>query len=96
VTLTLAAEQRYARIEVADTGPGVPLDQRQTIFRPFVSHHDAGTGLGLSVAAELTSAMGGTLGVDDRPGGGALFVLRLPLAEAGVAAAVRPPTVAPA
>jgi signal transduction histidine kinase len=97
VELSVAREASRARIAVADSGPGVPDGQREAIFRPFVSHDDTGTGLGLSVASELAVAMGGRLAVEDRPGGGAVFVLRLPLAS-GVAAGdgTRPRTVAPA
>jgi signal transduction histidine kinase len=83
VTVSLTAGGGFADVCVADRGPGVPLAQREAIFRPFVTNHESGTGLGLSVAAELAAAMGGRLLVDDRPGGGAMFTLRLPLAPHG-------------
>jgi two-component system, OmpR family, sensor kinase len=81
IVLSLEADGRSATIGVGDSGPGVPPDRRDAIFRPFVSEHEAGTGLGLSVASELAAAMGGSLSVTDRPGGGALFRLRLPLSQ---------------
>jgi two-component system sensor histidine kinase BaeS len=81
IELSLQTDGRSATIAVGDSGPGVPLDRREAIFRPFVSEHEAGTGLGLSVASELATAMGGSLSVTDRPGGGALFRLRLPLSQ---------------
>jgi two-component system sensor histidine kinase BaeS len=65
-------------VAVTDSGPGVPEDQRDAIFRPFVSKARDGTGLGLAVSSELSAAMGGTLEVGDAPGGGAEFTLRLP------------------
>ena len=79
VAVTVSTVAGFADVVVADRGPGVPPEQREAIFRPFVTNHESGPGLGLSVAAELATAMGGRLLVDDRPGGGALFTLRLPL-----------------
>jgi signal transduction histidine kinase len=90
IEMSLSREGRTATIAVGDTGPGVPLDRREAIFRPFVSEHEAGTGLGLSVASELAAAMGGSLSVTDRPGGGALFRLRLPLSQQPARVGERP------
>ena len=70
------------RIEVADSGPGVPLTRRADVFSPFFSEGGGGTGLGLAIASELATAMGGALSVDDAPEGGALFVCVLPRATA--------------
>jgi CheY-like chemotaxis protein/anti-sigma regulatory factor (Ser/Thr protein kinase) len=65
---------------VEDTGPGVPEAARARIFEEFghadssdATRHD-GAGLGLAVARKLALAMGGSLSVEDRPGGGARFV----------------------
>ncbi|MFW2341637.1 response regulator [Brevundimonas sp.] len=65
---------------VEDTGPGVPEAARVRIFEEFghadstdAARHD-GAGLGLAVARRLAEAMGGSLSVEDRPGGGARFV----------------------
>jgi CheY-like chemotaxis protein len=64
---------------IDDTGPGVPLEARTRIFEEF-GHADSsdavrhdGAGLGLAVVRKLATAMGGTVGVEDRPGGGARF-----------------------
>ena len=71
-------------VVVSDTGPGIPEAERASILRPFVtSDVRHGVGLGLPVASELAQAMGGTIVVGDRPGGGAAFTLRLPLAPGG-------------
>jgi len=79
------------RIEVEDTGPGVPAEQRHLLFRDFVqlatpgaaSENMAfGTGLGLSIAAQLAELMEGRIGCDSEPGKGALFWVELPLAAA--------------
>lgn len=77
-----------ARVEVDDAGPGVRPDDRARIFERFArgaaAHRgvvDTGTGLGLALAAQHVSLHGGALHVDDRPGGGARFVVELPVAE---------------
>jgi signal transduction histidine kinase len=70
-------------VTVTDTGPGIAPDERERIFRPFWSGHGGhggGTGLGLTIASELASALGGGLTVETAPGGGARFVLVLPRA----------------
>ncbi len=76
------------RIEVADTGPGVPADKRNLLFEDFVQlapnggADGQGTGLGLAISARLVALMGGSIGCDGRPGGGALFWIELPLRPA--------------
>jgi signal transduction histidine kinase len=70
-------------VTVADRGPGVPQANRQRIFERFWRGRGAtrqGAGLGLSIVAEIAKAHGGSIEVADRPGGGALFALRIPLA----------------
>jgi signal transduction histidine kinase len=70
-------------VSVADRGPGVPEADRQRIFERFWRAQSAarqGVGLGLSIVAEIAKAHGGSIEVADRPGGGALFALRIPLA----------------
>ena len=85
---------------MSDTGPGIPEAERASILRPFVtSDVRHGIGLGLPVASELAHAMGGTLVVGERPGGGAAFTLSLPLAAAPASAgagAERPARAEPA
>jgi CheY-like chemotaxis protein len=71
------------RLEVVDTGPGVPPERRQELFHDFarLDAVDAveGTGLGLALSARLATLMGGCLGYEDNPGGGSVFWLELPL-----------------
>jgi len=68
-------------IRVVDHGPGVPSDDRGRIFERFVrleSRSSAGgTGIGLHLARQLCSSLGGTVDVHDTPGGGATFEVRL-------------------
>lgn len=68
-------------IRVRDTGPGVPLELRETVFDPLFTTRAEGTGLGLAIAHKTVTAHGGKLTVRDAPGGGAEFVTRLPIVE---------------
>jgi signal transduction histidine kinase len=65
-------------LSVADRGPGVGAGAREKIFLPFYSSKPNGSGLGLAIVARIAQLHGGTVAVDDRPGGGAVFSLRLP------------------
>jgi two-component system sensor histidine kinase KdpD len=72
-------------LRVVDQGPGVASGQRDTMFRPFQRLGDtsngSGVGLGLAVARGFVEAMGGTMTVEDTPGGGLTMVLQLPRAD---------------
>jgi two-component system sensor histidine kinase KdpD len=73
-------------IAVADRGSGVPEAERERIFEPFYrpqgSPPDLGrAGLGLAIARALAQAQGGTVQTRERPGGGSVFEVRLPLAD---------------
>lgn len=68
------------RIGVQDTGVGIPADIRSQIFRPFYTTKHHGTGLGLPISRQIVERHHGTLRVDDTPGGGATFIVTLPLA----------------
>ncbi len=90
VTVTAGtAPGRAAAVRVDDQGPGVPVDARETIFEPFArlpgsrTRADAGSGLGLAIARRLAELHGGTLAATEAPGGGARFVLSLPLSHPG-------------
>jgi signal transduction histidine kinase/CheY-like chemotaxis protein len=77
------------RIEIADTGPGIPKEQIGRLFQDFQQIAPAlepGTGLGLAISARLAEAMGGRIGCESEPGRGAQFWVELPLAEATEAA----------
>jgi signal transduction histidine kinase len=68
-------------IGVRDTGPGIAAERRSQIFRPFFTTKHTGTGLGLSISRQIVVRHGGSLRLEDTPGGGATFVVALPLAE---------------
>lgn len=71
-------------LKVEDEGPGVPPENRADVFRRFYSERPAAehfgrhSGLGLSIAGAIIEAHGGTIRVDDRVGGGAVFTVELP------------------
>jgi two-component system sensor histidine kinase KdpD len=69
-------------LRVQDQGPGIPVAERQRIFEKFhrvPGSPAGGTALGLNIARSLVQAHHGQLSVEDAPGGGACFVLSLPL-----------------
>ncbi|HEX8832444.1 MAG TPA: ATP-binding protein, partial [Longimicrobium sp.] len=83
-------------VEVCDTGEGIPEDQLERIFEPFVqlgrslTSAQEGTGLGLAISRDMARAMGGDLTARSRYGKGSTFILTLPAAPAGSAAPPRP------
>jgi two-component system sensor histidine kinase HupT/HoxJ len=70
-------------IEFRDSGPGIPAENLHKLFDPFFTTKPVGrgTGLGLAISYGIVERHGGTLGAENHPKGGALFVLRLPLAR---------------
>jgi two-component system sensor histidine kinase HydH len=65
--------------EVLDNGPGVHLQEGDNPFAPFFSKKKSGTGIGLAIAHRIVTAHGGSITFANRPGGGAIFTVRLPL-----------------
>jgi signal transduction histidine kinase len=79
IELSLLQANGNVCVAVRDTGPGIEPDERERIFRPFVSHDGSGgTGLGLTIARELASALGGRIELETQPGRGSRFRLLLP------------------
>ncbi len=82
--LGLSADAQNVFVTVEDSGPGIPPDQLDLIFERFHrvdtarSRSDGGTGLGLAIARKLAEAHGGSLRAENRPAGGARFILTLP------------------
>jgi signal transduction histidine kinase len=86
VCLSALGDSDAVELRVADTGPGIPCAQLETIFEPFVQLHPTdevdrrGAGLGLAIARDLTRLMGGELFVRSAVGVGSLFAARFPAA----------------
>jgi signal transduction histidine kinase len=84
IRLQTRMEKGAIVVRVSDTGGGVPAEIRARIFDPFFTTKPmgVGTGLGLSISHRIVSAMGGEITIENRPGPGTTFRVRLPVVEA--------------
>jgi signal transduction histidine kinase len=84
----------WAVLRVSDTGPGIPVEQREAVFDEFTRLHDGtqikGHGLGLAISRRVARLLGGDLDVSGAPGEGATFNLWLPLRDEDEARALEP------
>jgi signal transduction histidine kinase len=86
--LTRRGKPGHLQIAVLDQGPGISASDRSKLFQRFVrlgaepTGGESSTGLGLASAMQEARWMGGELWYEDAPGGGAAFILELPLAPA--------------
>ena len=84
------ALEEWVEVSVSDTGGGIPEGILDEVFNPFFTTKEAGTGLGLALVRRIARAHGGGVDVDNRPGHGVTFRIRLPMrtgARPGVVAA---------
>ena len=81
VEVIARAADGEATIEVRDRGAGLDREARASLFRPFFTTKERGTGLGLALAKKVADAHGGTLALEDREGGGTVARLAVPAAE---------------
>lgn len=80
VTLAARVEADALVVTVSDNGPGIPAGLREQVFDPFFRHGEkAGTGLGLTICRGIVEAHGGSIHLDERPGGGTAARFRIPL-----------------
>jgi PAS domain S-box-containing protein len=81
IRVSLVREGAQAVLRVADNGPGIPEGLRERVFDPFFSTKPdgEGTGVGLALCRTIAKAHGGSISVEETPGGGATVVVRLPL-----------------
>jgi signal transduction histidine kinase len=84
VEIEVQRDGQHAVLRVCDRGPGVPPEQRERIFEPFyrlpgASEREGGVGLGLALVRSIAQRHHGSVHCEGREGGGACFVLRLPL-----------------
>jgi two-component system osmolarity sensor histidine kinase EnvZ len=78
-------DHRYLTITVDDDGPGIPVAQREDVFKPFLRLDDArnqdegGTGLGLAIARDIARSHGGDIALSDSPLGGLRATVKVPV-----------------
>jgi signal transduction histidine kinase/DNA-binding response OmpR family regulator len=92
VAVSLTGDNSQVVLTVTDTGVGIAQDEQARIFQRFHrakndDQQQPGSGIGLSLVAEMTSAHGGSVEVDSEPGAGSQFVVRLPRYDGSQAAA---------
>lgn len=84
--LSITRNGSQIELLVEDRGAGIPADEQDAVLEPFYRRDpartldDGGAGLGLAIAADIVRSHGGTLGLEDRPGGGLRVRVRLPAA----------------
>jgi len=92
ISIHARGEREQLVIDVMDSGPGIPVDERNRIFEAFYQGktpqggHVKGTGIGLSVVTEFVNAHGGSIEILEAPAGGAHFRVRLPMRHSAAAA----------
>ncbi|WP_432721714.1 ATP-binding protein [Jeongeupia wiesaeckerbachi] len=85
IAVDVAEHDDTLEIRIADHGPGIPEADRERVFEPYVrleasrARHTGGSGLGLAIARATARSHGGEITLTDRPGGGLVVVLTLPL-----------------
>jgi two-component system sensor histidine kinase GlrK len=85
ISIHARSEREQLVLDVMDSGPGIPVEERNRIFEAFYQGktpqggHVKGTGIGLSVVTEFVNAHGGSIEILESPAGGAHFRVRLPL-----------------
>ena len=79
ITIGAARWRDGVQVRIADRGPGIPREERDRVFEPFVrGEGSTGTGLGLAIARAIVEAHGGSIRIGEEPGGGTAVVLELP------------------
>lgn len=78
---TLNVGNGFVEIHISDTGKGIAPAEQAKIFKPFYTTREGGSGLGLSISADIIGKHGGDIKVRSLPGEGTLFTISLPLNE---------------
>ncbi len=83
LNVKLSPDGDMVRIEIADTGNGIPEENLSKIFEPYFSTKETGTGLGLAIVNKIVEIHSGTIEVESKVGGGTKFIIRLPRSDEG-------------
>ena len=81
IGVAVTSDRYMVETSISDSGPGVPQDARNELFRPFFTTKKHGTGLGLASSRAIIEAHEGTIGFENLPSGGCRFWFRLPVME---------------
>ena len=81
IAVSLEQAEGVVEVRVADNGKGLPTAERDRLTEPYVTTRAKGTGLGLAIVRKIMEDHGGQLLLGDRPGGGAIVTLKLPLSQ---------------
>ncbi len=85
VEVTACVADERVCVAVSDNGPGIAPDKLASVFDPYYTTKSEGSGLGLWIAQQIVIAHGGSLQAQNRPAGGAVLTMRLPLRREGAA-----------
>jgi two-component system sensor histidine kinase HydH len=83
LAIEVATQEGRVVVDVLDRGPGIARGDRARVFDPFYTTKSRGTGIGLAITRRFVEAAGGTVAIDDRPGGGCRLRLSLAMAAGG-------------
>jgi len=83
IARTTVKDDASAEVSIEDSGPGIPPEQTQEIFKPFFTTKVAGMGMGLSIARTIVESHGGRIWAENHSLGGAVFRFTLPLVKSG-------------
>lgn len=84
ISISAARWRHMVKVSVQDHGSGIPLEQRERVFEPFVrapAHENQGSGLGLAISRAIVVAHGGRIWAEETPGGGTTVAFELPAAD---------------
>jgi signal transduction histidine kinase/PAS domain-containing protein len=79
ITVSTINERQWVRVEIADTGVGIPEDDLDKLFDAFFTSKSTGSGLGLTISAQIVNNHGGTIEVHNRIPKGTIFTIKLPV-----------------
>jgi signal transduction histidine kinase len=82
-TLTIKTEKENStvKIEIQDTGKGIPKDNYEKIFKPFFTNKHKGTGLGLAISKRIVDQHSGDISIESEVGKGTTFIITLPISR---------------
>ncbi len=79
ITISVRNSDHLVFVDIADTGPGIPDDEKEKLFLPYFSKRKGGTGLGLAIASKIASDHGGRIIARDNHPKGSIFTMEIPI-----------------